>query len=1246
MSDQRRRTPTELLQAAGGFLAALAALSAKLADYFGFLGPLLPQSLQISSSAQTAVATMVVLLGLFFVWNGLRVRSRLLRPDALLIVPDRPEHLEGRAEDIERVTKVCRQNRMVCLIGESGAGKTALLRAGLVPRISDSFHPVYVDTWGDDWERGPRRSLREAFARSLTPQQGHALGAGKPLDDDRLFDVLRRCSSAIGRRPLIILDQFDDYQILHLNRFLIDQVWIDVETLVSQNAFWADLHRLLDAEDAHLLVSTRSDAADGLDSIRIVAQPTRYHLPRLGEAVVEPLLIRLTKGRDDEPPIVANPDSGWTQLRARLASELANNGGVLAAQMRVAFASLANLNPLSIASFEAIGGLKGLEAAYIRRHVAETARVSGLTEPQTRRALLGLVDPAGTKTSPRSGADLRALLAASLSPLATTDLDGRLQRALEDLIGKQIVRRLPAAPAGDAEYVLMHDYLCGGVLEAERQANRWTAVLKERHDAFASPAGSAWRTWKSLLAPALSMRLALHRIRGEFRYGPYRRYAAWSLARFLPALAAIGVAAAIGYRAAKFQSEVRSQFEEADVRERASRMFDPIGVGGPDEPLSDRENEALWRLVTTGYAERRAFLRKVLESSDNARRFMRRSQAVLHALWGLDRDLATRLCEEACWPAGGRDTDPEILQAQAVIGAALPSPNLLLLESVLSNTPVMIRNVRNATDPGPVAKPIAAFASRSDPEYARRAFDRLVIRLENEYFDDIQYGVFGTVLGALADRLGPGDVPAAFLRTQRVMQTTRGLKRWPAFAETLIRLAARLGPAEAQSVFSLIVSTDLSLFSYSFQSKPMLPPLYAHLGLVVPKLSDEDVRGDLERVLSVVPLSSPSESYLNRKPAYHALFGAFGRRLDPATADMAFGRCWDGAVGTNYQSRPAHEECVQMLAPALGPRTAKEYLTRLASPKWRSSFIWTGETTVAVTTELARRLDPADAAALFVPVRSTMRSPTFSQYTYAPLLAALARRIAAPDISGLFQPPVVTAGARNSSSGVLAAILADLQPLDKPDQKTYLRPAYGVLIERAAAAVAPGDADTLFSELSAPFRSREYFGDMLVPHARAVAALAPKLASDSVVPAVDILTRMLRESTDNEAWQTFGAALEVLGPRLDQASARAQFRPLYETAVGRYRSVGSGSSSSEPAETQTRRRAAYALALSGMVRPGDEQLLVDLLKRPDEISRSKEALAPAFRKLLGDPSLGEDVWRIAEAAEKRKLDVTAPPSRW
>jgi hypothetical protein len=44
MSDQRRRTPTELLQAAGGFLAALTALSAKVADYFGFLGPLLPQS--------------------------------------------------------------------------------------------------------------------------------------------------------------------------------------------------------------------------------------------------------------------------------------------------------------------------------------------------------------------------------------------------------------------------------------------------------------------------------------------------------------------------------------------------------------------------------------------------------------------------------------------------------------------------------------------------------------------------------------------------------------------------------------------------------------------------------------------------------------------------------------------------------------------------------------------------------------------------------------------------------------------------------------------------------------------------------------------------------------------------------------------------------------------------------------------------------------------------------------------------
>jgi len=32
--------------------------------------------------------------------------------------------------------------------------------------------------------------------------------------------------------------------------------------------------------------------------------------------------------------------------------------------------------------------------------------------------------------------------------------------------------------------------------------------------------------------------------------------------------------------------------------------------------------------------------------------------------------------------------------------------------------------------------------------------------------------------------------------------------------------------------------------------------------------------------------------------------------------------------------------------------------------------------------------------------------------------------------------------------------------------------------------------------------------------------------------------------------------------------------------------------------------------------------------------------------LLRDPSLGEAMWRIAEAAEKRKLDVRAPPNRW
>jgi hypothetical protein len=89
---------------------------------------------------------------MFVLRDGLTRRSRLLRPEALLLKTDNPEHLKGREEDIDRLAGLCVEYQQVNLVGESGAGKSALIQAGLCPKLNTEagLFPIYLNGWGQD----------------------------------------------------------------------------------------------------------------------------------------------------------------------------------------------------------------------------------------------------------------------------------------------------------------------------------------------------------------------------------------------------------------------------------------------------------------------------------------------------------------------------------------------------------------------------------------------------------------------------------------------------------------------------------------------------------------------------------------------------------------------------------------------------------------------------------------------------------------------------------------------------------------------------------------------------------------------------------------------------------------------------------------------------------------------------------------------------------------------------------------
>jgi hypothetical protein len=75
--------------------------------------------------------------------------------------PQSPQQLVGRREDLAKLLTAL-ANPLVFLVSESGCGKSALLRAGVVqgPAFTQRFLPIYIDMSVLDWEDGPLRAVR------------------------------------------------------------------------------------------------------------------------------------------------------------------------------------------------------------------------------------------------------------------------------------------------------------------------------------------------------------------------------------------------------------------------------------------------------------------------------------------------------------------------------------------------------------------------------------------------------------------------------------------------------------------------------------------------------------------------------------------------------------------------------------------------------------------------------------------------------------------------------------------------------------------------------------------------------------------------------------------------------------------------------------------------------------------------------------------------------------------------------
>ena len=125
-------------------------------------------------------------------------------------------YFHGRDEETAELARRVQRKLLTVLFGQSGLGKTSLLRAGLVPRLRGAgFCPVYVRVDYAPESPVPSEQIKQAIFRA-TAAAGHWTRPGSAIEGESLWEFLHHREDLLRDRegnmlmPLLIFDQFEE----------------------------------------------------------------------------------------------------------------------------------------------------------------------------------------------------------------------------------------------------------------------------------------------------------------------------------------------------------------------------------------------------------------------------------------------------------------------------------------------------------------------------------------------------------------------------------------------------------------------------------------------------------------------------------------------------------------------------------------------------------------------------------------------------------------------------------------------------------------------------------------------------------------------------------------------------------------------------------------------------------------------------------------------------------------------------
>ena len=122
----------------------------------------------------------------------------------------------GREEEVAELCRRVQRKQLTILFGQSGLGKTSILRAGIVPRLRpEGYCPVYVRIDYSPESPVPTEQIKQAIFRA-TQSAGAWTQPGTAVSGESLWEFLHhrddvlRDASGKTLIPLLIFDQFEE----------------------------------------------------------------------------------------------------------------------------------------------------------------------------------------------------------------------------------------------------------------------------------------------------------------------------------------------------------------------------------------------------------------------------------------------------------------------------------------------------------------------------------------------------------------------------------------------------------------------------------------------------------------------------------------------------------------------------------------------------------------------------------------------------------------------------------------------------------------------------------------------------------------------------------------------------------------------------------------------------------------------------------------------------------------------------